>query len=152
MFIRIISGRARGRRLQVPASGVRPTADRVREALFSALEHRLAGGLEGRAALDLFAGAGGLGLEAASRGAAPVVLVERDRGVAGVLRRNVEAVGGARLVIADVARFLAGPPSPFDVVFMDPPYDRGLVAPTLRALAGGWLAAGALICVERPSD
>ncbi len=149
---RLIAGRARGRRLKVPRGDrTRPTADRTREALFSALEHRTE--LIGARVLDLFAGAGTLGLEAASRGAARVVLVEADPGVVRVLRENVAAVGGEiELVRSRVERFLAGPPEPFDLVLLDPPYAAGAVTPTLAALLRGWLAPGALVCVEHPAE
>lgn len=147
---RIIGGRARGRRLSVPEGPVRPTADRVREALFNVLEHRLGARIEGARVLDLFAGAGTLGLEALSRGAASVRLVEADRRVAGVLAENARRVGGdAQVVRARVERFLAGAAAPYDLVFLDPPYASGLAGPTLEHLAeGGWLAPGAVVCVE----
>lgn len=152
---RIIAGRARGKRLQVPPGDrVRPTGDRVRESLFNVLTHRLGVRWPGLRVLDLFAGAGTLGLEALSRGAESGVFVEKAPRVARVLARNLEAFPeAARLVRAPVERFLAGSPTPFDVVFLDPPYAAGLVDPTLSALCGGgsWLAPGALIIVERPA-
>ncbi len=150
---RIVSGSARGRRLKVPKGSVtRPTTEKVREALFNVLQHRYDHALG--AVLDLFAGAGTLGLEALSRGADSLVMVEADARVARVLKENAglvsEGIGEARLVRSTVARFLAGPPQPFDTVFMDPPYARGFVAPTLQALQA-WLAPEALVCVEHPS-
>jgi 16S rRNA (guanine966-N2)-methyltransferase len=149
--MRIVAGVARGRRLEVPRGGtVRPTADRVREALFSSLQPRLAGAH----VLDLFAGAGGLGLEAASRGAARVVLVERDPRVLEVLRRNVATVGveGVEVHAGEVRRLLrAGAlAGPFDLVLVDPPYDlpdEALEA-VLDALVGH-LATDAVVVVER---
>ncbi len=150
---RIIAGRARGRRLKVPkGTRTRPTSDRVREALFSALEHRFE--LEGARALDLFAGAGTLGLEALSRGAQSVDLVESDRRVCQVLRDNAQAVGGeARVLCRRVEAFLRSPPeTPYDLVLLDPPDAAGAIEPTLRTLQhGGWLAPGAVVCVERPA-
>lgn len=150
---RIIAGTARGRRLRVPPDGTRPTSDRVRESMFASVDHEL-GGLAGRAVLDLFAGSGALGLEAASRGASTVVLVERDRAAAAVARANVAAVGapGVRVVVTSVESFLAGPATPVDLVLADPPY--ALPAAELEAmlarLAAAWLVADGLVVVERP--
>ena len=149
---RIIAGRARGRRLKVPRGDrTRPTADRVRESLFSALEHRF--DLDGARVLDLFAGAGTLGLEALSRGAASVVLVEADRDVTRVLTGNAALVGGdARVVRERTERFLAGASTQYDLVLLDPPYAAGAVGATLEALVrGAWLARDALVCVEHPA-
>ena len=154
---RIIGGRAGGRRLATPRGELtRPTSDRVREALFSVLRSAL-GSLEGTTFLDLYAGSGAVGLEAWSRGAAAVTLVERDRRTAGLIRANASAIGcpDATVVAAPVRRVLEeGPPSPapYDVVFLDPPYATGGDAVTgdLLALARhGWPAVGALVVVER---
>lgn len=156
---RIIAGAAKGRRLAVPpGDGTRPTSDRAREAMFSALDAEL-GGFEGLAVLDLFAGSGALGLEALSRGAAHVVLVEADRRAASVIRRNVAVVSADAPdvhVIADRAeRYLDGEPSgPFDLVLLDPPYAVGDadVTKILSVLAtGGWLADEASVVLERSS-
>lgn len=150
--VRIIAGRWRGRRLPVAdLPGLRPTPDRVRETLFN----WLAPTLEGSRCLDLFAGTGALGLEAASRGAAQVCLVERDARALAVLRADVELLGAddtVRVVAADALEWLRSPPSaPFDLVFLDPPYDAGLLAPALAALlAGGWLAPSAWLYLEWP--
>lgn len=150
MSIRIIAGRARGRRLAVPdVKGVRPTPDRVREALFSALDARAS--VDGARVLDLFAGAGALGLEAWSRGATSVVLVEKAPRVVRTLGANIEAAGAggdARVVRAPVERYLAGPPTAFDIVFMDPPYAAGAVGGTLAALTAGWLAPDAHVAID----
>src|SRR4051812_33437881 len=152
---RIISGVAGGRRLKVPRTGVRPTGDRAREALFNSLTALL--DLRGAAVLDLYAGSGALGLEALSRGAASVVFVENGHGVLPVLKENVAAVGlpGGRVVAGSVPTVVGGaPPAQFDLVLADPPYvvpDEEVVA-VLRSLAdGGWLAAGAVVVVERSS-
>jgi 16S rRNA (guanine966-N2)-methyltransferase len=154
---RIIAGAARGRRLAVPPVGTRPTSDRVREAVFSAVESTL-GPLGGARVLDLYAGSGAIGLEALSRGAAEVLLVERDRAALAVLRRNVDTVGlpGARVLADDATRAVARPPSvggggPLDLVYVDPPYDlpAAEVESVLAGLATGWLAEGALVLVER---
>ncbi|MEX2329091.1 MAG: 16S rRNA (guanine(966)-N(2))-methyltransferase RsmD [Nitriliruptoraceae bacterium] len=150
--MRIIAGTARGRRLRVPdGAGVRPTADRVRESLFSSLQQRVAGA----DVLDLYAGAGGLGLEAASRGAERVTLVERDPRVAEVLRANVAVVGATqvRVVVRDVVAHLQRDADhAHDLVFIDPPYDTSGadVDHLLRLLCEhGHLAPEAHVVVER---
>jgi 16S rRNA (guanine966-N2)-methyltransferase len=152
---RIIGGTAGGRRLRTPAGeATRPTSDRVREALFSALEAAL-GTLTGRAFLDLYAGSGAVGLEAASRGATPVVAVESDRRTARLVEANARAVGLAVIVRSQpVARVLAGSadPGPFDVVFADPPYPLSndeLVAALDALIRNGWVRNGAMVVVER---
>jgi len=149
--LRIIGGRWRRRRLPVVSvPGLRPTPDRVRETLFNWLQPVLP---EARC-LDLFAGTGALGLEAASRGARQVVLVERDPRAVAALHRAVAdlAADRLRIVADDVRRWLSGPGSPFDIVFSDPPYGAGLTQPTCAALvAGGWLAPDARIYLETES-
>ncbi|MFN8158280.1 MAG: 16S rRNA (guanine(966)-N(2))-methyltransferase RsmD [Candidatus Nanopelagicales bacterium] len=155
---RIIAGAARGRRLKVPEGATRPTADRVREALFSAIESRL-GSLAGAHIADLYAGSGAVGLEALSRGAAHALLVERDRRALEVLKANAASLGlrGAVPVGQDVTRLVAAAPSsaahaPYDLVYVDPPYDHAdtEVEVVLAGLADhGWLAEGALVLVER---
>lgn len=150
---RIVAGQAGGRRLAVPPRGTRPTSERVREALFSALESTL--DIDGAHVLDLYAGSGALGLEALSRGAARAVLVESDRRAVDVLRRNVAAVGlpGAEVLAAPVHAILGKPAdTPFDVVFADPPYaisDTDLDAALTALLDGHWLAPHGLVIVER---
>lgn len=152
---RIVAGAAGGRRLSVPGQGTRPTAERVREALFSALGSRM--DLDGARVLDLFAGSGALGLEALSRGAETVVLVESDARAAAVVRKNVEAVGltGASVRHAPVASVLAGSPdAPFDLVLADPPYavTDDAVSRVLRELvSNGWLSVDAIVVLERSS-
>ncbi|GGR23573.1 16S rRNA (guanine(966)-N(2))-methyltransferase RsmD [Agromyces mediolanus] len=158
---RIIAGFAGSQTLAVPRSGTRPTSDRVREAIFSALEARDA--IDGARVLDLYAGSGALGLEAASRGAAEVVLVERAKPAADICRRNADAVRRAaprgaapnvRVAQRSVAAFLepGAAPGPWDLVFIDPPYELGEpeLARELAALAPV-LAEGALVVVERSS-
>jgi len=147
--LRIISGSWRGRRLPVPdLPGLRPTGDRAREVLFNWLQGRL----QGARCLDLFAGTGALGLEAASRGAASVVLVELDRGLCRALSEfGREWPGGDVLTVvqADARRWLERTEDRFDIVFVDPPFGAGLYAATLDALARpGLLAPGALVYVE----
>jgi len=153
--MRIIAGAARGRRLAVPAGEtVRPTADRVREALFSSLAPLL----PGAAVLDAFAGSGALGLEARSRGAAHVTFIEQDRRALTALRRNVEAVGldGLDVVAGDALRIVAtGRPTgaPFDLVLLDPPY--ALAEDALAGLLAGLVPAlgdGATVVVERAAS
>jgi 16S rRNA (guanine966-N2)-methyltransferase len=154
---RIIGGTAGGRRLRMPPGPqTRPTSDRVREALFSAIESAL-GSLAGLRFLDLYAGSGAVGLEAASRGAATVTLVERDRRTAALARDNGRSLGlaGVEVVGVPVSRHLQGrpPATAYDVVFLDPPYSLPgeEVVADLRALTGGWLSDGALVVVERSS-
>lgn len=154
---RIVAGSAGGRRLAVPkGDATRPTSERVREAVFSALEAR--GAIRGARVLDLYAGSGALGLEAASRGAASVVLVESARAAVEAARRNVTDLAllhRVSVVLSSVERYLAASPTgPADLVLLDPPYavrepELGAV---LTALAGpGWLRDGALVVVERSS-
>ncbi len=159
---RIIAGAAKGRRLAVPPRGTRPTADRAREGLFSsvaALLGRADGGgedLRGLRMLDLYAGSGAVGLEALSRGASSVLLVERDRGAADVAARNAAEVGLDHVQVRRTAveSLAAGPnpDAPYDVVFADPPYDvpDESLRSVLTDLADQtWLAARALVVVER---
>jgi 16S rRNA (guanine966-N2)-methyltransferase len=152
---RIIGGSAGGRRLKAPAGErTRPTSDRVREALFSALDAEL-GSLAGLRFLDLYAGSGAVGLEARSRGADRVTLVEQDRRTAALIRDNLRALGFSQVevVAGAVARVLADRPrTPYDVVFLDPPYTLGTaeVQTDLVALREhGWLAEGSVVVVER---
>lgn len=159
---RIVAGSAKGRRLGVPPGGTRPTSERAREAVFSALTARW-GSLDGARVLDLYAGSGALGLEAASRGAAHVELVEADRAAAVVLRRNADAVALPGLVVSAVpverwvatsGRRLGESGQPFDLVFMDPPYavSHDEVTSVLVSLAAaGLLREGGWVVVERAS-
>jgi 16S rRNA (guanine966-N2)-methyltransferase len=153
---RIVGGAAGGRRIAVPAgSGTRPTADRVREALFSSLEAEF-GGFHGLAILDLYSGSGAIGLEGLSRGAARAVLVEADRKAAEVIAANIKAVGlpGATLLTRPAEKVASGdnPAGPFDLVFADPPYafgeqQLGVLLETLATPT--WLAEHAIVVVER---
>ncbi len=152
---RIIGGAAGGRRLETPrGQTTRPTSDRVREALFSAVEART-GSLDGLRFLDLYAGSGAVGLEAWSRGAGVVTLVEHDRRTAALISRNAATLGFARahVVAASVAGVLQSTPTaPYDVVFSDPPYpmpDADVGADLAALVAHGWLVPGALVVVER---
>ena len=154
---RIVSGSAGGRRLRTPAgSDTRPTSDRVREALFSRLDHLDV--LAGARVLDLYAGSGALALEAMSRGAARALLVESDRAAVAVARSNAQALGWSSVVEVrseSVEKaLLGGTAYPVDLVFLDPPYDlaEDRLGDVLALLvAHGWLAADALVVVERSS-
>ncbi|MEV7421877.1 MULTISPECIES: 16S rRNA (guanine(966)-N(2))-methyltransferase RsmD [unclassified Streptomyces] len=153
---RVIAGAAGGRRLAVPpGTGTRPTSDRAREGLFSSWESLL-GTLEGRRIADLYAGSGAVGLEALSRGAAHALLVEADARAARTVRDNVRTLGlpGAEVRTAKAAQTVAGPPpgTPYDLVFLDPPYavtDDDLREILLTLRTGGWLSADAVATVER---
>lgn len=153
---RIIGGTAGGRRLETPrGQTTRPTSDRVREALFSAIEART-GSLDGLRFLDLYAGSGAVGLEAWSRGAGVVTMVEQDRRTASLITRNAVTLGfsRARVVAAAVSSVLqSSPAAPYDLVFSDPPYplpDTDVAADLAALVAHGWLVPGALVVVERP--
>ena len=155
--MRIVGGSLRGRRLRSPAGvRVRPTGERVREALFDILLHGgMARPLDGARVVDLFAGTGALGLEALSRGAALLTAVESEADVRGVLRANIEALGcadRATAIAADATRLpLAA--TTCDLALLDPPYRSGLAPPALGALAeGGWLDDQATIVVEHGAD
>jgi 16S rRNA (guanine966-N2)-methyltransferase len=149
--IRIIAGSLRGSRIDVPdAPGLRPTSDRVRETVFN----WLAPSIHGAVCLDLFAGSGALGFEAASRGAAETVLVERDAGLAANLRAVAQRlrIESARVENADALAWLARPPQRrFDIVFIDPPFAAGLLDASLAALEPH-LADEAWIYVEHGQD
>jgi len=153
---RVIAGTAGGRRLATaPGRTTRPTSDRTREGLFATVA-AIRGGLDGAAVLDLYAGSGAVGLEALSRGAVDVLLVESDARAAQVIRQNIAVVGlpGARLVTDRVERMLGRDPDgpPRDFVFADPPYsvsDDELGRVLLALLEPGWLASGALVALER---
>jgi 16S rRNA (guanine(966)-N(2))-methyltransferase RsmD len=155
---RIVAGSLGGRRIAAPpGAGTRPTSDRVREALFSAVQAEV--DLDGARFADLYAGSGAVGLEALSRGAAHVLLVESDARAARVIRENIavlRAGPAARLVTGKVSTVLAGGPEgdPYDVVFADPPYalSHESVTTMLAGLVdGGWLAPDALLVIERSS-
>jgi 16S rRNA (guanine966-N2)-methyltransferase len=171
---RVIAGEAGGRRLAVPdGRETRPTSDRAREGLFATISS-MVGPLAGARVLDLYAGSGAVGLEALSRGAEHVLLVEHGTRAARVIRQNIEAIGlpGAEVIADRVERVLARGPTPaggqdgtapaggqdgtaqawFDVVFADPPYalaDAGVSRVLILLAEQGWLAPGALVIVER---
>lgn len=152
--MRIVGGEFSGRPLAAPSSRtIRPSSDRLRQALFDILAHGERDRLAGARVLDLFAGTGALGLEALSRGAATALFVEEGVEARGLIRRNVEALGltgRTRIFRRDATRLgSAGTIPPFDLVFADPPYGKGLGEAALAsARAGGWLAEDALAVLE----
>jgi 16S rRNA (guanine966-N2)-methyltransferase len=153
--MRIVGGSLRGRPISSPQhEGLRPTADRVRESLFNVLAHGVDGlSLPGARVIDLFAGTGALGLEAISRGAVFCLFVDSEAAARALIRTNIETFGltGATRIFRRDATDLgaAGTVSPFDIAFLDPPYEQGLGEKALASLAeGGWLAPGAIIVLE----
>jgi 16S rRNA (guanine966-N2)-methyltransferase len=152
--MRVVGGRLRGRSIASPASNeIRPTQDRLRESLFNILMHAYDNPIDGARVLDLFAGTGALGIEAVSRGAAFTLFVDNGAEARALLRNNVEALGlgGVTKVYRRDATHLgpAHPMEPFALVFLDPPYGRGLADKALASLRdGGWLTPGALVIVE----
>ena len=149
---RVVAGILGGRQLRVPAGrGTRPTSERVREGLFSTLDS-ICGSLRDLAFLDLYAGSGAVGIEAASRGAGRVTCVERDPRALTVLRANLHAVGRTDVEVssAPVERLLeSSPTAPYDVVYVDPPYAEPVDGVLDRLVAHGWLAPAAVVVVER---
>ena len=163
--MRIVAGAYRGRALTAPeGQGTRPTSDRAREALFNVLEHApWSPGLRDARVMDLFAGSGALGLEALSRGAAFCLFVETDAAARGTIRDNIEALGAKgelfgrtrvhRRDATDLGQRPGADGPAFDLVFLDPPYGKGLGEKALpHLLAGGWLAEGAVVVFERGAD
>lgn len=159
--MRIISGTFSGRAISAPAGrATRPTSERAREAVFNILTHApWAPGLEGRRVLDLFAGSGAFGFEALSRGARFALFVETDPSARGAIRNNIEALGvfGAtrihRRSATDLGKRPAGLDSPFDLVFVDPPYNQGLgTAAISRLTAGDWITPDSIIVLECAAD
>ena len=152
--VRIVGGRLRGRTLAAPkGDAVRPTSDRTRESLFNILAHAYADPVTGARVLDLFAGTGALGIEAISRGAKFALFVDNGAEARALLRNNVESLGlgGVTKVYRRDATNPgpAHPVEPFSVVFLDPPYGKGLAEKALASLRdGGWLTPGALLVVE----
>jgi 16S rRNA (guanine966-N2)-methyltransferase len=152
--MRVVGGRLKGRNLASPASrDIRPTADRLRESVFNILIHAYDDPIDGARVLDLFAGTGALGIEAISRGAAFALFVDNGAEARALLRNNVEALGlgGVTKVYRRDASNLgpAHPVEPFALVFLDPPYGRGLADKALISLRdGGWLTPDALLVVE----
>jgi len=156
--MRIVGGRLGGRALASPRShAVRPTADRLRESLFNILVHAYGDPVTGARVLDLFAGTGGLGLEALSRGAAFSLFVDDAAEARALLRENVASLGlggVSRIFRRDATRLgPAHPNEPFSLAFLDPPYGKGLAEKALASAGdGSWLAQGALIVVEEAAE
>jgi 16S rRNA (guanine966-N2)-methyltransferase len=145
--LRIIAGQLRGRKFRFPPLDIRPTPDRVRETLFNWIAPRI----ENALCLDLFAGSGALGLEALSRGAAAVSFIEQQRVAATAIERLLAdwQVAGGEVRCDDAVRYLSGRPTqPFNLAFLDPPFDSGLLVRCAALLTQGWLAPGARIYVE----
>jgi len=156
--VRIVAGRFKGTALAAPKSqGTRPTSDRLRETVFNILAHGLDLDLDGIRVLDLFAGTGALGFEAISRGAGHCTFIEEGTEARGVIRRNMETLGlngAAKIFRRDATRLgSAGTIAPFDLLFADPPYDKGMGEKALAsAAAGGWLTPGAVCVLEERSS
>jgi 16S rRNA (guanine966-N2)-methyltransferase len=161
--MRITGGKFGGRALAAPRDGrVRPTSDKVRQAIFNILQHHDFGpgfALEGARAADLFAGTGALGVEALSHGASFCLFVDDSAESRAIIRENVEALsltGASKIWRRDATQLgpiAAGAGGPFELVFLDPPYRKGLIAPALASLReGGWLADGAVVVAETADD
>lgn len=149
--MRVITGLARGKRLTTPdGEDIRPTPERVKEALFSAIQFEI----EGRRVLDLFAGTGQLGIEALSRGAREAVFVDASKNSLAVVQKNLEntdLLENAHIKNMDFASFLMQNGEPFDIAFLDPPYRTGLLRRALPMVAGRMNKGGTIIC-EYPCD
>jgi 16S rRNA (guanine(966)-N(2))-methyltransferase RsmD len=149
--MRVITGTARGKRLStLEGESVRPTPDRVKEALFSIVQFEI----EGRRVLDLFAGSGQLGIEALSRGAREAVFVDAGKEPAAMVRKNLESTGlteRAQVKNMDFAAFLLRSREPFDLAFLDPPYRTGLLQRALPLVAQAMNRGGTILC-EHPAD
>lgn len=145
-MMRVITGAARGIRLEtLPGNDTRPTAERVKEALFSALQFEL----EGRRVLDLFAGSGQLGIEALSRGATNCTFVDCSAAAGEIIRRNLRKSGldtHAQVLVQDAAAYLARTPDRYDILFIDPPYASGLLTAVLPMAAAVTAAGGVIAC------
>ena len=152
--MRIVGGRLKGRALKSPGSdAIRPTSDRLRETVFNILAHSYGNPVAGARVIDLFAGTGAMAIEALSRGAAFAMLVDQGAQASAIIRANFAALdlGGAARILRRDARKLGATPDgeSFSLAFLDPPYGKGLVPPTLKGLRdGGWLGRGALAVIE----
>ena len=154
-MVRVVGGRARGIKLDIPkGQQVRPTPDRVREAIFNVLAHRFPGRIHDALILDLFAGSGALGIEALSRGAHSVDFVEKSRDNARLIKRNAEKVGGTFLIsTTDAKRFLNRSTKTYDLIFLDPPYHEGHYTSILgQILTTRCLSENGLVYIESPSE
>lgn len=144
--MRVITGTARGCRLEtLPGMGTRPTAEKVKEGLFSAIQFEI----EGRQVLDLFAGSGQLGIEALSRGAAGCIFVDRETAAVPIIRQNLQRAGlssAAQVISTDAMSYLQRPKEKFDIVFLDPPYASGLLRPALEQVVPHMRPGGLIVC------
>jgi 16S rRNA (guanine966-N2)-methyltransferase len=156
--MRVVGGRLRGRALVAPkTNAVRPTSDRLRESLFNVLAHAYGDPVSDARVLDLFAGTGALGIEAISRGACFCLFIDDGAEARALIRQNVDALGlgqVTRVFRRDATKLgAAHPVEPFGLVFLDPPYRKGLALPALAALRdGGWLLPEAIVVVEEAAD
>jgi 16S rRNA (guanine966-N2)-methyltransferase len=156
--MRVVGGRLKGRALKGPQSdSIRPTSDRLRETLFNILAHAYGAPVEGARVIDVFSGTGALAIEALSRGAGFALMVDQGAEAAALIRANVAALGlegAARLLRRDARKLGPAPDgSRYGLVFLDPPYGRGLAPPALMALRdGGWLEANAMIAIEEAAQ
>jgi len=152
--MRIIGGKFKGKTIASPPhEGTRPTSDRTREMIFNVLLHNPSFGAEiirDKAALDVFAGTGALGLEAYSRGANPVQFIENNPETLSILKKNAQACGlSLSTILAIDAQKLRNAPHSFDLIFLDPPYHKNLILPTLTTLIlQGWISEDAVIIIE----
>lgn len=150
--MRVITGLAKGRRLEeLPGLDTRPTTSRVKEGLFSAIQFDI----EGRRVLDLFAGTGQLGIEALSRGARNCVFVDSSRDSQNITRQNLQHTGlakASRVAAMDFAAFLRSTNEVFDIAFLDPPYDKGLIPEALPLLVEKMSPGGAILCETRVKE
>lgn len=149
--LRIIGGEWRSRQLPIPnAEGLRPTTDRVRETLFNWLNFEI----PGARCLDLFCGSGALGFESLSRGAKECTFVELDRAVATQIKTNLNTLNATNAAVfnMDAKAFLAQPPQPYDVVYLDPPFRKGLLDLVLPLLENGWIKPQGYVYIERESE
>ncbi len=154
--MRVIGGKYRGKKLITPADAkIRPTTDRMRETVFNILEHGTGPGIRGALILDLFAGTGALGIEALSRGAKHVTFADHDPASLKLTRQNLSGIRDPEnysLVLADSTK-ISGKIGPFDIIFMDPPYHKDLLTPTIRNISKqSLLSAGGIIIIEYASD
>lgn len=149
--MRVITGTARGRRLEtLPGDATRPTSEKVKESLFSAIQFDI----EGRRVLDLFAGSGQLGIEALSRGASGCVFVDKNTDAVQIIRRNLQHTGlaaNAQVLGTDAMSYLTRPGDRFDLVFLDPPYTSGLLLPILEKVAPYVNDGGIIVCESEDS-
>lgn len=159
--MRVVGGALRGRKLAGPQDDggmarLRPTSDRMREAIFNILMHGDYPALDGARVLDIFAGTGAMGIEALSRGAREAVFVDSGREARALLQENTKTLGltdRVRIMATDTARLAANSGASYDIVFCDAPYGKGMTAPVLAILSeGGWLSPDAVIVVETAAD